>query len=218
MEVESGRPEDEQELLNETVENLKEKEEIIRKNKGLIESSFETSAKNQSIPGGLTDSLEVIFHSEFESQDEKWELISGLIAAVTNLDRVYLEEMEGYLDEEIINFLKSLSVRFSEDIDRSFKEENLGEDVWDSVKTEISYRNDSLLFRHEIDKLEGKVSVNSAIEGELRLVNHILTQVLDSTGLVGEDVLDMINEESLEDIEDKLDRLRNKVDEYQDED
>jgi len=215
IETTDAFPED---LAEPLVENSTE----IMANRDSIERVFENIIKTDKVFNNmekLSGGLELALTPQVD-QDEIGPLINGLISTIVNFDPDYRSEFEEYgADEELVSFISDLKLRYGVELTQRLNREWKGRDWWSNIKTNVGVRSNRVYFRNELTiDFEREVDFNSGPESTLVLVDHFLRQITAAKNTIGEDILDSIRKEQVEEIHDHVSDLLEEIDEYQAED
>jgi len=203
-------------------EDLIEYEDIITENSKHLTKSFgkffESDYEFNDL-SKLWENIRITLEPEFEDIDDLADVVNALVNTVQNLDSetvVLLREKDA--SEELVKLLKELNFDYGYRLDRQFNRLRKGRNWWSNIKTNAGFRSQRPTFEHEltIDYSE-TVVFNSSPNTTLILINHFAKQLESAPELVGEDVLLEMNKGAIQDVIDRLEKLEQDINDYEEE-
>jgi len=105
------------------------------------------------------------------------------------------------IDNELAEFLTSLSSKHGLDIERRRRRVEQGHKYWSNVKSDLKIRSGKPAFNHElIIDYDHRVSFDSSLHATAILASHFLDQVAGAPDALGEDVLTYIDIDLIQEI------------------
>lgn len=204
---------------NEQIEALLSNVDGVLDNKDQIELGLE-----QSVDSGLRyNNYEPLIRSvggplygDIEGEER-----SRVSEAILNITAEFPDQLAAYISEnneqgeELVIFLNKLEARFRIKVRRIVNRQTKGNDWWSNITSNSAFRGGRPVFYHEITKdYEERVVVSSDLQNTLVLSRHFLNQVEQSRNELGEDILDYVPEDVVNDIVEIAQDLVEAVEDY----
>lgn len=152
-----------------------------------------------------------------EVAEEPETIARALLHAILTLPEVPINDVDSMdKNSELYNFLLLMSIKHQEDIRASTLTYQQDSNVWIGFSTDIVLRNTSgnVGFNHTIRKLPNEQFViSSSPSSTLYLSGHLLDKVTESIQRYGDQALEDIHPENINNIQNKLQQLRGVVEE-----
>ncbi len=199
---------------------LEHSEDLLNQRKEII-SVFDNTVASDLRFNNLDEFFRLLSGCLYGYVDE--DDVSEVAEAIANTVVAYSTESadrlmeEGEDGEKLHSFLTELEANYKIHLERRTNRLHKGNDWWSNVKTEMGYRANKPHFRHEITKdYQDQVVISTDPQNTLTLAAHFLRQVLDARETLGEDVLDYISPELVQDVEELSSELADVMEEYPD--
>jgi hypothetical protein len=205
----------------ERIEALVNNAEAVLKNKEQIELAIEQALDSELRFNNFDPLLQSVSGPLYgDVENEVRMLVSE---ALVNIIARYPSDLADHLSknsehgDELVDFLNRLEAKFRIKLQRRLNRQYKGNDWWSNIKTDSGFRSGQPIFHHEFTKdYEDRVVITSDAQNTLALSRHFLEQIHAAQGDLGEDVLDYISEDTVDEIVEMAQELAEAVEKYPD--
>jgi len=200
------------EILKEyATEILNRTEEIER----VFDQTIDTDLRFNELDTTLK-AISGVFHESVDPSDQM-ELSEAILNVVANFSPNIADKLieAGGECQRLSDFFHKLEASYSVILSRRINRYYKGNDWWSNISTDMGYRNRSPILRHEITKdYDEQTVITSDPQNSLVFALHIIRHVNSARDNLGEDILDYISEETVNEIEEVGSELSEAIENY----
>lgn len=203
-------------------ETLIQYDERIVGEKDNVIDLFDSMLSKDTLPDKIDpigDRLSWILSSEEQSTEETNDIINAILNTSINFGvevRQELQEIE--VDEELIEIFEYISINHGTELERQANRRTKGADWWSNISTSVVSKNGGAVLSHEFTvDMDKKVTIANNMHGSHLLVRHVLEQTKSARNIIGEDVLENVERDLLEDIQETVDDILEELEEFESE-
>jgi|GEM_PF-2731430 len=150
-------------------------------------------------------------------QDAQEDVAEALLNTINSFSHDAADQLreDGEDGEKLFEFITTLEVEYGLDLSQRTNRVYKGQDWWSNIKTQPGYRSGRPHFSHEIIKdYDEQVVIGTDAQNTLVLARHLINEVDSARTTLGEDILDYINPDLVDDICNLASELQDAMEQY----
>jgi hypothetical protein len=176
----------------------------ISNNKEELELAFESTVGSDNNINGLDElfsTLATVLSDEVTGE-QLHDVVEGIVNIGANLNPDIVAELKDR-EESLVPFFKRIHSKHNLHVAQAHNRRAQGENWWNNISTSIRVVEDEPLFEHKItvDYRESH-RIDSKYSSTAILSRHLLEQLLDAQDVIGYDVVNFADRETIKEIRD----------------